>query len=249
LRKETGNKALRSAQQSSKPARELFLTAIIRPTKMLFLSPIVFGLSLYVAIGYGYLYLIFTTMTEVFEGQYGISRGNVGLTYLGVGVGNISGLIAFGFISDTLMKKMAKRNGGEMKPEYRLPPLIPGGLLMPIGLFWYGWSAQYKAHWIVPITGTVFLGMGMITMFMPVGTYLVDAFTIYAASAMAANTVLRSLGGALLPLSGRKMYEALGLGWGNSLLAFIALGLTPAIWFLIKYGEQIRRHPRFQLKL
>lgn len=105
---------------------------------MLFLSPIVFGLSLYVAIGYGYLYLIFTTMTEVFEGQYGISRGNVGLTYLGVGVGNISGLIVFGFISDTLMKKMAERNGGEMKPEYRLPPLIPGGLLMPIGLFWYG---------------------------------------------------------------------------------------------------------------
>jgi hypothetical protein len=147
------------------------------------------------------------------------------------------------------MKKMAKRNGGEMKPEYRLPPLIPGGLLMPIGLFWYGWSAQYKTHWIVPITGTVFLGMGMITTFMPVGTYPVDAFTIYAASAMAANTVLRSLGGALLPLSGRKMYEALGLGWGNSLLAFIALGLTPAIWFLIKYGEQIRRHPRFQLQL
>src|SRR5271163_3903646 len=54
----------------------------------------------------------------------------------------------------------------------RLPPLIPGGLLMPIGLFWYGWSAQYKAHWIVPIIGTVFLSMGMITMFMPVGTYL-----------------------------------------------------------------------------
>jgi hypothetical protein len=45
------------------------------------------------------------------------------------------------------------------------------------------------------------------------------------------------------------MYEALGLGWGNTLLAFIALGLTPAIWFLIKYGEQIRSHPRFRLEL
>jgi hypothetical protein len=209
---------------------------------MLFLSPIIFGLSLYVAIGYGYLYLVFATMTEVFEGQYGISRGTVGLTYLGIGVGNFTGLIAF-------MKKMTKRNGGEMKPEYRLPPLIPGGLLIPIGLLWYGWSTEYKVHWIVPIIGTVFIGMGMITIFMPVGTYLVDAFTIYAASAMAANTVLRSLGGALLPLSGRRMYDALGLGWGNSLLAFIALGLTPAIWIFIKRGEQIRTHPGFQLQL
>ena len=89
----------------------------------------------------------------------------------------------------------------------------------------------------------------MIGVFMPIGTYLVDAFTIYAASAMAANTVLRSFGGALLPLCGRAMYQALGLGWGNSLLAFVALALIPPMLFLIKYGERIRTHPRFQLNL
>jgi len=79
--------------------------------------------------------------------------------------------------------------------------------------------------------------------------YLVDAFTIYAASAIAANTVLRSLFGCLLPLAGPKMYAALGLGWGNSLLAFIALALTPVPWVFIKYGERIRTSPRFQLDL
>ena len=84
---------------------------------------------------------------------------------------------------------------------------------------------------------------------MPIGTYLVDAYTAYAASAMAANTVLRSLGGAFLPLAGRSMYNALGLGWGNSLLAFIALAMTPMIWFFLKYGERIRTHPKFQLNL
>lgn len=84
---------------------------------------------------------------------------------------------------------------------------------------------------------------------MPIGTYLVDAYTVYAASAMAANTVLRSLGGAFLPLAGRDMYNALGLGWGNSLLAFIGLGMTPMIWVFLKYGERIRTHPKFQLNL
>jgi hypothetical protein len=83
---------------------------------------------------------------------------------------------------------------------------------------------------------------------MTVSTYLVDAFTIYAASAMAANTVFRSLAGAMLPLAGPKMYDALGLGWGNSLLGFIALALCglPVIFWL--YGERIRTSKRFQVE-
>jgi hypothetical protein len=83
---------------------------------------------------------------------------------------------------------------------------------------------------------------------MPISTYLVDAFTLHAASALAANTVLRSLVGALLPLAGPKMYDTLGLGWGNSLLAFIALALCPIPILFYKYGERIRKSPRFQVR-
>lgn len=84
---------------------------------------------------------------------------------------------------------------------------------------------------------------------MPISTYLVDAFTTYAASALAANTVLRSLVGALLPLAGQKMYATLGYGWGNSLLGFIALAMCPLPVVLYRYGERIRKSPRFQLNL
>lgn len=76
---------------------------------------------------------------------------------------------------------------------------------------------------------------------------MVDAFTDYAASAMAANTVFRSLAGALLPLAGPKMYAVLGLGWGNSLLGFIALAFCalPVIFWI--YGERIRTSQKFQV--
>ena len=177
------------------------------------------------AIVYGYLYLIFTTLTLVFENEYGFSQGSVGLTYLGIGVGSLLGLAVFGTVSDRLIKRLAK--GGEMKPEMRLPPLIPGSMLIPIGLFWYGWSAQKHIHWIMPIIGTCFVGMGLIATFMTIQTYMVDAFTKYAASAIAANTVLRSTVGAFLPLAGPPLYAALGLGWGNSLLGFIAVAMVP----------------------
>lgn len=80
-------------------------------------------------------------------------------------------------------------------------------------------------------------------------TYLVDAFALHAASAIAANTVLRSLVGALLPLAGPKMYATLGLGWGNSLLGFISLAMLPIPFLFYRYGERIRKHPRFQVDL
>jgi hypothetical protein len=83
---------------------------------------------------------------------------------------------------------------------------------------------------------------------MPIMTYLIDAYTIHSASVIAANTVLRSICGAFLPLAGPKLYGALGLGWGNSLLGFIALALVPLPWAFWKYGERIRTSPRFAVK-
>jgi hypothetical protein len=82
---------------------------------------------------------------------------------------------------------------------------------------------------------------------MPVITYLTDSYTIYAASVLAANTVLRSLVGALLPLAGPTMYKALGLGWGNSLLGFIALAMVPLPIIFWKFGERIRTSKRFNV--
>lgn len=78
-------------------------------------------------------------------------------------------------------------------------------------------------------------------------TYLVDVYTLHAASAMAANTVLRSTFGAFIPLAGQSMYEALGLGWGNSLLGFVAVALIPIPVFFVKYGEALRK--KYPVKL
>jgi len=80
----------------------------------------------------------------------------------------------------------------------------------------------------------------MVMTFMAVGLALVDTFTLYAASALAANTVVRSIFGAVLPLCGLRMYRTLGLGWGNSLLAFVSIPLIPVAWLIIRYGEMLR---------
>lgn len=248
LQRETGNMSLISKLDSGLSSREVFLRAIVRPTKMLLLSPIVFLMSLYMAVVYGYLYLLFTTITTLYIREYHFTQGTAGLSYLGIGVGMLLGLFAFGATSDRIVTRLTNKHGGERKPEYRLPPMMIGAALVPIGLFWYGWSAQAKLHYIMPIIGTGLVGCGLLATFMPIGTYLVDSFTIYAASAMAANTVLRSLVGAFLPLAGPSMYKTLGLGWGNSLLAFIALALWPVSLGFYVYGERIRTSKRFKVE-
>lgn len=214
---------------------------------MLLFAPIVTIMAVYIALIYGYMYLLFTTFTFIFIGQYGFNSGEAGLAYLGVGVGFILGLFATGFYSDTFVKR--KRQSGVPKPEDHLVPVILGAILIPISFFFYGWTAYYKTHWIVPIIGSGFFGLGMLCAFMPVQLYLVETYTIYAASAIASNTVLRSILGAVLPLAGQKMYQTLGLGWGNSLLGFISLVFIPVPFLLVKYGERIRSSPRFQIKL
>jgi hypothetical protein len=174
LRKETGNPNLRSALDLGLTPRELFKKSIFRPMKMLLFSPIVLTLSTYMAFVYGLLYLLFTTITGVFTKTYGFSQGLSGLAFLGLGIGMMIGLVMVGVASDRILKRLTTVNG-VTKPEYRLPPMIPAGLLVPIGFFIYGWTTYYAAQWIVPIIGTAFVGMGLI------GTFVsYDQRTLYS---------------------------------------------------------------------
>ncbi|GME46663.1 putative mfs multidrug protein [Neofusicoccum parvum] len=254
LRKETGNQALRSAlaPDASITPRALFMHSILRPVQMLCRSPIVFLMAMYAAIIYGLMYLLFTTFTFVFEGAYGFGSGTVGLTFLGIGVGMFFGVVYTGIMSDRVIKQAIAR-GEELKPEHRLPLwlVLPPAILLPIGLFVYGWTTHYAehVHWIVPIIGTGFFGFGLISLMSCNQTYLVDAFTSHAASVMAAVTLMRSLFGAFLPLAGLDMYDALGLGWGNSLLAFIALAMIPVPIVFSLFGERIRNSGAGKLEL
>ena len=247
LRKETGNELLRSKLDIGLSPADYFKRGIIRPLKMLFKSPIINITSLYMAISYGYLYLMFTTMTTVFQDTYGFSTGTVGLAYLGLGVGSLLGILYTSISSDRAVRKQAAQSeSGHAAPEYRLPALPLGAFLIPVGLFIYGWTAKYKVHWIVPILSHVPIGIGNLMVFMSIQMYLVDAFSIYAASAIAVNTVVRSIAGALLPMAGLPMFDTLGLGWGNSLLGFLALATVPAAFALMKWGGFLRK--KFELK-
>lgn len=186
-------------------------------------------------------------LLKIYQDVYGFSATGAGLSFIGGGVGNFLGLAFVGFLSDRIIQRQ-KDKGKEPRPEDRLNLIItvPCSLLLPFGLFMYGWTAEKHLHWVLPMIGNGIMSFGMIGIVMCVQMYLVDAYTLYAASVTAASAVLRSLLAAVLPLCGLQMYDTLGLGWGNSLLGFLCLALAPVPWLLCCFGERMRKSPRFR---
>ncbi|KAL6715884.1 hypothetical protein ACLMJK_006845 [Lecanora helva] len=240
-----------------------FWKALVRPAQMLILSPILLSLALYVSVVMGYLYLLLTSMTEAFEVAYGFTTGSASLTFLGLGnyhsmpsssnlcihqadrflgIGMTIGMIVCRVVLDHYVKRWRGSNG--TKPEYRLPALVMRGLVMPAGLFFYSWTNQTRVHWIVPTLALVPLGFGFAVIFLPAFSYMVDAFGIHAASALAASITLRCVTGGVFPLAGPPLYTKFGQGWGNSILGFIALGFLPVPLLLMRYGERMRRRSK-----
>ena len=159
--------------------------------------------------------------------------------YLGLGIGMFSGLALFSVLSDKLLGQ--KQGGAVAAPEQRLILMKWFGPITPLGCFMYGWSAYYHTHWIVPIIGTAIIGIGCLFVVIPGQIYLVDSFgATAAASAIAANLLVRSPFGAFLDLTATPLYNKLGLGWGNSVLGFITLAFTPVPWLFYHYGGYLR---------
>ncbi|KAH8729877.1 major facilitator superfamily domain-containing protein [Ilyonectria robusta] len=214
----------------------------MRPLKLLFITPLVGLMALYMAVAYGILYLLIATFSFVYKDHYGFDQGELGLTFLPGGIGMMIGVVTFGALSDVFVKNR-QNQGLDHKPEVRLSPALamPCGIVLPIGLFIYGWTVQYGVHFIVPMLGVAIFSCGLMGVMMCVQNYLLDTYPRYAASVTAALAVLRSFAAAFLPLAGLDMYDALGLGWGNSLLAFVCVAMIPIPIYFYTFSERLRK--------
>ena len=214
------------------------------------LGPVI-GLGSFMAFTYGFMYLLIVTFPQIFEKQYGFSKSITGLMYLPMGCGFILGVVFWTFMVGRVYKKLTIANGGVAKPEFRLPCLIACAVFIPVGLIWFGWSAQKELHWIMPGIGSAIFAFGLVCVFQTIQNYLIDMNVRFAASSVAAAALFRSLFGYTFPLFARKMYSALGYGWANTMCAFIGILLgVPFPIFCYLYGEKLREsyNRKFEIK-
>ncbi|TDL15905.1 MFS polyamine transporter [Rickenella mellea] len=226
--------------------RRIFTKAIARPFAIFAREPIVQLLGLYLAFTFGIIFLLLTTIPSIFQNTYHFRIGIAGLHYISLGIGLSIANQLSARITDRVYAYLKKRNGGIGQPEFRLPMMVVGTIFLPVGLLLTGWSAELAAPWILPDIGIAFVGAGMVLNFQGTQTYIMDVFTIYSASGLAAVTCLRSLTGFGFPLFAPAMYETLGYGKSCTILALAAIVLgCPAPWLFWHFGERIRSKSRY----
>jgi MFS family permease len=231
-------------EKGMKTVGQLFKVSLIRPWILLFREPIVLLLSIYMSIIFGTLHMFFDAFPIVYQEQRHWTEGIGGLAFLGVLVGVFIGFI-YTTLDDLRYKRIAKQHQGHAPPEARLPPAMVGAICLPISLFWFAWTNYPSIHWSVSIIASSPFGFGMFTIFLAVLNYLIDAYTIYAASVLAANLVLRYIFAAAFPLFTKQMYDSLGIHWATCVPAFLTLICVPFPFLFYKYGARIRKKCKY----
>ncbi|CAG8954439.1 hypothetical protein HYFRA_00006066 [Hymenoscyphus fraxineus] len=213
---------------------------LVRPFIMLLREPILLLITIYQSFIYGILYLVLVSYPIVFREVRGWSLEISGLPFLGLFLGIVLGCATVVFYTRTRFTRLTIINHGVVIPEQRLPVMIIGGCLLPIGLFTFAWTSHPDTHWSGMVIGSIPVGMGMYMVFVQCLNYLVDVYLHIANSALGANTFVRSFFAAGFPLFGPAMYHTLGVDWATSILGFAAIAMIPIPVVFFKYGHKIR---------
>ncbi|KAI5275329.1 MFS general substrate transporter [Aureobasidium subglaciale] len=249
LRHETKDWALHSKSEEDPLNYDTIVNKyLMKPLVMIVKEPILIILTIYMSLVYGILYLTFEAYPISFEMDRGWSPGLASLPFIAIFIGVVLACAIIGGFSKTWYAKRLIASG-KLNPEDRLPPMIAGSIILPIGLFWFAWSSHPDTHWASQVVSGIFIGLGIILIFMSGVTYMVDVYLLNANSAIAVNTFIRSAVAAGFPMFATYMYQGLGVDWATSLLAFVCIALIPfplVFWF---YGKKIRTLSKFAFNL
>ncbi|KAF3760456.1 MFS general substrate transporter [Cryphonectria parasitica EP155] len=240
LRHDSGNYALHAKFEEWEPTiSELCRKFLVRPLQLL-CTPICFLMALYASFCYGILYMQLGAVPIIFGEIRGWNLLQSELPFLAICLGSITGAV-LNTLNQLAYNKAYHAAGDRAVPEKRLPPMMLGSVLFAAGQFITAWTAEPEnAPWIAPVLGLYLMGCGFNTIFQAALNYLVDTFRMYAASAVAANTFLRSVFAAGFPLAISPLYANLGVGPGQSIFAGFATLMIPVPFIFHLYGKKIR---------
>ncbi|KAI0411098.1 major facilitator superfamily domain-containing protein [Xylaria grammica] len=251
-------------------------TSLTRPFHLLFTEPIVFFFSLWVSFAWAVLYLTFGSIPLVFRRQYGFSTQQSGYVFGAMIVGSIVATV-FGILQENLVNHpnwkgtptgpgsdsdadviepsshglwvFIRRRFPADSPESRLYFTCFLGVLLPTGLYLFGFSAQPSNHWIAPTIGIGFATIGIYYIYLATFNYLADIYQAYASSALAAQSFCRNILGGVFPLVTALLFTNLGEDAAGGLLGAIASVLAVVPWVLVLFGEKIRRRSKYAIAL
>ncbi|KAE8450820.1 hypothetical protein EG329_005733 [Mollisiaceae sp. DMI_Dod_QoI] len=234
---------------TSSSIRKALPVDFLGPIKIIFTLEVTFAIF-FLAIYYTVWQMVVSILSTVFKSTYGLSQLQIGLTFLGNGVGCILGTLTTGRFMDIDYRRFKKSFAGNTEDfpleKARLRTLWLWSGLELASVLVFGWTLEYSVHMSVPIICTFVLGWAATSIISVVNTFLVDIFPKKSASATASLNLVRCLMGAGGTAAVLPIVDAIGIGWTFTLftgIMLVSLGLV-----VLQMGQGLKWRKRRQAK-
>lgn len=220
-------------------------TSVLRPLHMILHSGILLSISFYGAYTFTFYYIMVTTLPDVLQDGYGLASAKTGLSFLALSIGSSVSVLICNVLLDRIYVVLKRRYGTPGMPEYRLPLVIVGAFTLPSMIIFYGWAVERHLPLPVILLAVGSVGSLILFAYLPLMSYIVDAFGVYSASALTASIVLRCLAGTFLPLTAKPLIERFNYGWAFTFLGGLAVAFSPIPISLYVYGDRWRARSKY----
>jgi len=210
------------------------------PAKFLRTEPVIAVFGGYFCFLYILLFTFLSGFDYIFRDTYNLSLPSEGSPFAAIAVGATTFTLgAPGFYSWARYKTEWHR-GAPIKPEFRLWPAIITAPLLPISLFWLGWTNYPHISIWCGLAACFVFGIVLIAIYVSIYEFIIDSYGEHAAVALASITMARYLTAGGMVIAVRPMYEGIGVQWSMTILGCFAIILTPAPLIFWKFGHKLR---------
>jgi MFS family permease len=242
LRSVTGDKRYISkhAQTTASSFSSRLRQVLPMPVTFFSSEPVVAVLGGYLILLYVILFSFLSGFDYIFKDPYGLSTGLTGSCFASIAAGATTFTLSAPLLYTWARRATGYVSGAHVAPEFRLWPAIVAAPLLPVSLFWLGWT-NYASVSIWSGLGACFVfGAVATAVYVSCYEYIIDSYGEHAAVALASITMARYLVAGGMVIAARPMYEGIGVHWVCTLLGCIAVVLAPAPLVFYRVGARLR---------
>ncbi|KAG5827504.1 hypothetical protein H9Q74_002386 [Fusarium xylarioides] len=248
-REETGIEDVKSSNDEGEKfsVAKFAQNALFRPVQFLVTDPLVFFCAVLCAIAFGLIYGLTESLTIVYTAPpFNFSQNSSSLAFLAIAIGEVLNILPR--IYDAHIYKKYRRTHRRILPETKIKSFAIATPSLAIGLWLFAWTIPPRVTnvpWPVSMIGLVMIGFSANDFSYVLFGYATDSYGEYAASAVSAISLTRTLTAAVFPLFTHQMYTGLGSNVATSILAAVASLFAFTPFLFLRYGSRLRHRSKF----
>lgn len=209
--------------------------------KFSFTEPAILSLGGFLVILYILLFTFLSGFDYIFKQRYNLTSLEEGACFASIALGATAFSLTGPALYAWTRRTVGYDDGANVTPEFRLWPAILTSPLLPVSLFWLGWTDYLRISIYSGLGACFCFGIVLDAMYVSSYEYIVDSYGEKASIALASVTMMRYLIAGGMVMAARPMYEKIGVHWTMTLLGCVAVVLTPAPYVLFKFGAKLRK--------